>query len=779
MLALVTGLAAGVVLAALAGARRMDTAVPRFLSYAGPVEGEVIADPPTTARVAGLPDVAHAARSSFMLVIPATPDGRPAVRPGLVVSWALIDGPAQRVLVLAGHLPAASDAGQVALNERAARVLRAGIGSFIRLRGYSPAELAPVMNGSMLRPSVPLPGVRVAAIVRSPSDLGNRDVPPDVTYLGSGSVYLTSAFYQRFAASVGHEDALLFHLKRGRAGVTAFDAEVRRISGGQAQVLTGNDDATAAAAAQRATTVQSLALLLFALLLALALLVIMGQNLARLIATSAGDFPVLRALGASRRQRFAAALTPGALVAVTGMLLAVPVAYGLSAFMPIGLARQAEISPGTSFDAVIVPAGAVGLGLLLTGWAALTAARVARAGDGTSSYAGTARDPAAARWLGRHQFPVTVVTGVRFAFGSGRGRQAVPVRSATLGVAVAVASVTASLVFAASLERVITDPVVAGWNWDVTVGNPHSGDISRVSEARLGQNPDVTGFTATAQGEILLDGRDLALVAMQPVRGQVGLPLLAGRLPRTSGEIAVGGRDLTALHKRVGDTVTARGPHAARTLRIVGQVVLSPEIDNEDVALGHGTVMTLPGARVLGRAPLDVNLFLVRLRPSAGPAAVERLKQSFPGAVLPPIPPSEIRNVQEVSSLPVLLAIVLTVLAVSIVIHTLTTSVRRRRADLAVLKVLGFTGRQVRLTVGWQATTMAGASLLIGLPLGLVLGRLAWLAFARGFAIEPVPVVSPFVLLAVPALLLLANVVAAAPGRAAARTRPAVTLRSE
>jgi ABC-type lipoprotein release transport system permease subunit len=42
-----------------------------------------------------------------------------------------------------------------------------------------------------------------------------------------------------------------------------------------------------------------------------------------------------------------------------------------------------------------------------------------------------------------------------------------------------------------------------------------------------------------------------------------------------------------------------------------------------------------------------------------------------------------------------------------------------------------------------------------------------------------VPVLSPLVLLAVPAVLLLANAAAALPGRSAARTRPAVTLRAE
>jgi hypothetical protein len=43
----------------------------------------------------------------------------------------------------------------------------------------------------------------------------------------------------------------------------------------------------------------------------------------------------------------------------------------------------------------------------------------------------------------------------------------------------------------------------------------------------------------------------------------------------------------------------------------------------------------------------------------------------------------------------------------------------------------------------------------------------------------PAPVLSPLLLLAVPAVLLLANAIAAVPARAAARTQPAVILRTE
>ncbi|HYV81744.1 MAG TPA: FtsX-like permease family protein, partial [Streptosporangiaceae bacterium] len=139
----------------------------------------------------------------------------------------------------------------------------------------------------------------------------------------------------------------------------------------------------------------------------------------------------------------------------------------------------------------------------------------------------------------------------------------------------------------------------------------------------------------------------------------------------------------------------------------------------------------------------------------------------------------EIRNLQGVSGLPVALALLLTLLAIGTVAHTLVTSVRRRRRELAILKTIGFVARQVRATVAWQATAIAGASLAVGLPLGVVAGRSAWSLFATQVAIEPVPVISPLVLLAIPAIIVVANAVAALPARAAARSQPATALRTE
>ncbi len=102
---------------------------------------------------------------------------------------------------------------------------------------------------------------------------------------------MTAAFYHRFAGSVGNIAGLSFHLNRGLAGLPAFRAEVNRLTGGRAQFELGSDDATAAAAAERGTSLQALALLLFGIIVALAMLVIVGQSIARLAYGGVGGLP--------------------------------------------------------------------------------------------------------------------------------------------------------------------------------------------------------------------------------------------------------------------------------------------------------------------------------------------------------------------------------------------------------------------------------------------------------------------------------------------------------
>jgi ABC-type lipoprotein release transport system permease subunit len=133
-----------------------------------------------------------------------------------------------------------------------------------------------------------------------------------------------------------------------------------------------------------------------------------------------------------------------------------------------------------------------------------------------------------------------------------------------------------------------------------------------------------------------------------------------------------------------------------------------------------------------------------------------------------------------IAQVPLFLAIFLGLIALGTLAQVLVTSVRRRRRDLAMLKTLGFVQRQIRGTVGWQATTLAVVALVIGVPVGIAAGRWAWRAFAEQIGVVPAPHIGGVSLLVVvPATILLALAVSFVPALLAARTRPATVLRSE
>lgn len=142
--------------------------------------------------------------------------------------------------------------------------------------------------------------------------------------------------------------------------------------------------------------------------------------------------------------------------------------------------------------------------------------------------------------------------------------------------------------------------------------------------------------------------------------------------------------------------------------------------------------------------------------------------------------PAEIISYSNLGATPALLGGALAAGAVVALGLTLVATVRRRRRDLAVLKTLGFTKGQLAATVTWQATLAVAIGAVAGAPLGVALGRLLWDLFAREINAVPDPS-APFVsvvLIAV-GVLVVADLVAAVPGRIAARTPTAHAFRTE
>ena len=142
--------------------------------------------------------------------------------------------------------------------------------------------------------------------------------------------------------------------------------------------------------------------------------------------------------------------------------------------------------------------------------------------------------------------------------------------------------------------------------------------------------------------------------------------------------------------------------------------------------------------------------------------------------------PFDIGNYARIQGVPQFLALVLAVLGVGVLAQLMIVWVQRRRRDIAVLKTMGFVRRQVLALVTWQAGTFAVVSLVIGIPLGIFAGRGAWALFANQLGIATSSVVpGTSIALCIPAVLLIALIVAVGPAWFASRVRPALALRAE
>jgi putative ABC transport system permease protein len=256
-------------------------------------------------------------------------------------------------------------------------------------------------------------------------------------------------------------------------------------------------------------------------------------------------------------------------------------------------------------------------------------------------------------------------------------------------------------------------------------------------------------------------------------------PIVDGRPPRSADEIVLGRDALGQIHKRVGDTVTlaTRGRHIR--MRVVG-VSLQPTAGDLSSRLSKGGAVTTAALLRLG-VRMPTYQFAVRYRPGADKqAAFTSLVHDFGNVVLLPYPGGEVGDLARVDRLPYVLAGLMVVLAIGALELTLVASVRRHRRDLAVLKSIGFSRHQVTATVAWQATLLAAGALLVGIPAGVVLGRWTWHLVAHGVGSVSPPIVPlAGVFAAAAGTLLIANVLAGAPGWAASRLPPAQVLRAE
>ena len=167
---------------------------------------------------------------------------------------------------------------------------------------------------------------------------------------------------------------------------------------------------------ETAIRAEAIALRLVALLVAIALLFVVAQGLLRQAYSESRDDNILYSLGMERRELYYLAAARGVFTGGIAALLALVVATGMSALMPIGIARTAELHSGIEFDPLVLLLGALAILGLVTALRALAAWRVTRA---TASARVVRRTPMAVRLLDRATLPPTADAGMRFALDPG------------------------------------------------------------------------------------------------------------------------------------------------------------------------------------------------------------------------------------------------------------------------------------------------------------------------------------------------------------------------
>jgi FtsX-like permease family len=809
--ALLIGLVGGVAMASVAGARRTESSFPSYVASTNPSTVGIFTmyDDPglglTTGYVASLAArVSHlglVTRAADAIIfdgnidlssvkgihpVPVAGEAPPTILGSTDGEFTSMD----RVTVMAGRLPRPSETGAAVVNAEAVRQLGIHVGSVLRVPFYSDQQVASPLNTPPRWVTITIVGEVEAS----------RDViESDFEALNSALVIFSPALTKELESRYATGTETFLQTQDGDRSAKRVLAEVAAID-----PIAGHFPAEITTsfvpAAQQAITPEAVALGVFGGIAGLSALLIAGLMIGRDVRARGDDLDALRALGADRPMLLADEVVGLLGALVVGALLAVGVAVSLSPLAPLGPVRPVYPTRGVAFDWTVLGAGFLILVAVLGSVTVLAMLREIRRHTAAHRAVPPARRQARLlRGTAALGIPVSIETGLRFATETGRGRNAAPVRFAMLGAMLAVTVLVSSLTFGGSLNNLVSHPALYGWNWNFALLSSFAGaeDLPGPQVAALlNDDHNIKAWSGVNFAAAKLDGQRVQVMTEKP-GSIVAPPLLTGHALNASNQILLGPTTLALLHKHVGDTVTLTNGVSKPTRLVVVGTVTMPALSQND---GEGTgavaatsdfppaLLNLQDATVPGPSAI-----LVRLRSGVTAATglqslknintdVNKLAVSsgLGGGVIGSLRPVEIVNFRSMGAAPAILAASLTLGAILALGLTLSASVRGRRRDLALLKTMGFSRRQLFASIAWQATSAATVGIVVGIPLGVVIGRQLWMAFARSIAVVPNAIVSASTLVEVAVgAIVFANIVAVFPGRTAARTSTAIVLRSE
>ena len=571
---------------------------------------------------------------------------------------------------------------------------------------------------------------------------------------------------------------------------------VRRHSGGESSELDRRVDAGAVwdarrqrASVQRLIAPDVTALRLVAVLGAVGGLLVLLPVVMRAERRLVPDRGALGAIGLTARDLGRLGLLHG-LTVVAGAAVVAAVVSGLaSGLTPVAEARAFEPDRGFRLDVPVLAGGVLVLLVLLP----LTMGLVGRMAP--SAAALPTRPSWTSRLAARGWVGVVRASGLRLAFEerSGHARST----GYYLAEVVAVATVVAGVTFGAGVQRLQETPRLVGWNWDLSVGTEDRADD--MVQYLLAQ-PEVERASA---GTFWSQGVTLGSEQIQPWLVTFGTgpravagTVIEGRAPVGPEEVLVHPRLLSRLGVGIGEIVplTYRPdpegddpmPAAAVTgaLTIVGTGVMPTDAGQFEAT----AAMTFDGLARLNPG-LEPHMIMVG---TSGTEAAETVRQRLMDvyglrdddvSVTDDIRVGSAISAQSLGGaerVPEVLGGLMAALGAAVLVYLVVDRVREARRDLAIHRSLGFTARDVRRSVATASTAMVFGVLVVGVPLGVLAGVKAWLAYAERLGVKPeAVVVGREVVFVIVAAVIVANLAAIVPGRLAARRPPALLLRAE
>jgi len=790
VMAALIALVGGLVLSAATAGRRTASAFPNFVAAHG-FDAAVYTNQPlpklsklfpavvSSTEVVDLPDTAqpvcscpHQINNSYFEVVIA--------RPG---------GPTPSKL-LSGHFPDQSAPDEVLASFTLQRDDGVRLGSLIRVPFYSTSQNSVYNNSTAVlpKPEGPTVAFRVVGLEASESEFPVGSAP---TY----DLWGNQALARTMVPQTQPTYTYYVRLRRGAADINRFDQEAEA-----AKSVPGFNGASSldavAASVDESVHPQALGWWVLAALAALVGLAVVGQALFRQSNVEKEDFPTMSAIGADRRLLVSLGLARALAVGLIGAAGAVGLATALSGVAPLGEARTAEVSTGVHFDVFVLPLGALitVLAVLTLGvWPAVRASHNLWSGDLDNA----SRPSVTVARLAAAGAPPSAVIGVSHALGNKSGGAAVPVRSALLGSVLAVIALCGTAVFGASLSHLTATPRLYGddfqLNFPINEGN--RGWEPAILK-RLAEDKRVSGITQGIAGFTAINNVSVGVIVGTAMRGQLLFSAVSGHLPTGTGEIGLGATTMRQVGAHVGSVVDFSIRNGTVPLRVVAEVSF-PVLLAGSVSLGNGALLSTAGFLAAECPPGRLHTLclqkvneglntgggalMVSVVPGPrGQQDVSRYLKDYQSIAALPSTPISLVNFGEAVDFPLIFGTILAAFGAATLVHLLVVSVARRRREIGLLKVLGFVNGQVGSVVAWQATTLAGIGIIVGTPLGVVIGRVVWRAFANNLGAVPVSVVPIWFLVAVLAgVVIVANLIAIGPALVATRSKPKELLRAQ